>query len=58
MRVLLEIAIAAFVIITVWSTNSAVTKHTAVSTDPASMMMTTTICPANNSTRSSSGRRK
>ena len=43
MRVLFEIAIAAFVIITVWSTNSAVTKHTAVSTDPASMMMTTNL---------------
>ena len=36
MRVLLEIAIAAVVIITVWSTNSPVAKHTAVSTDPAS----------------------
>ena len=43
MRVLLEIAIAAFVIITVWSANSAVTKHTAVSTDPASMMITTNL---------------
>jgi hypothetical protein len=46
MRVLLEIAIAAFVIITVWSTNSTVAKRTAVSTDPASMMMTTTNLPS------------
>ena len=45
MRVLLEIAIAAVVIITVWS-NSPVAKHTAVSTDPASMMMTTTNLPS------------
>ena len=40
MRVLLEIAIAAVVVITVWSTNSTVAKHPAVSTDPAIMMMT------------------
>jgi len=46
MRVLLEIAIAAFVLIAVWSTNSAVTKHTAVPTDPANMMMTTTNLPS------------
>ncbi|MFZ1952928.1 MAG: hypothetical protein WCF66_19570 [Pseudolabrys sp.] len=45
MRVLLEIAIAAFVIITVWSTNSTVAKRTAVSTDPV-MMMTTTNLPS------------
>ena len=41
MRILLEIAIAAVIVISVWSTNSTVAKHTAVSTDPASMMMTT-----------------
>ena len=46
MRALLEIAIAAFVIITVWSTNSAVTKHTTVSTNPRSMMMATTKLPS------------
>jgi len=46
MRALLEIAIAAFVIIIVWSTNSAVTKHTTVSTNPGSMMMTTTNLPS------------
>ena len=44
MRVLLEIAIAAVVVITVWSTNSTVAKHTAVS-DPVSMMMTTVNLP-------------
>ena len=46
MRVLLEIAIAAVVVITVWSTNSTVAKHTAVSTDPAKLMMTTVNLPS------------
>jgi len=45
-RVLLEIAIAAVVVITVWSTNSTVAKHTAVSTDPAKLMMTTVNLPS------------
>jgi len=45
-RVLLEIAIAAVVVITVWSANSNVAKHTADSTDPASMMMTVVNLPS------------
>ena len=45
-RVLVEIAIAAVVVITVWSANSTVAKHTAVSTDPASMMMTRVNLPS------------
>jgi hypothetical protein len=45
MRALLGIAIAAVVIITAWSTNSTVAKHTAVSIEPAGMMMATTNLP-------------
>jgi hypothetical protein len=45
MRALLGIAIAAVVIITVWSTNFTVATHAAASMAPGDMMMTTTNLP-------------
>jgi hypothetical protein len=46
MRALLDIAIVAVLVTTVWSTNPTIAKqHVAVSVDPVSMMTTATNLP-------------